>query len=110
MKKKILIASIVSIVLNMILFCINLISANMFHNLLFAKAIPGGECTEYIGFGVNLLKIYLYPMTAGGSISVSYHVGFNLISLIISIILVFLLTFIILILIDKLRKKKNVWN
>ena len=106
MKKRILIASIVSIVLNMILFCINLISANMFHNLLFAKAIPGGECTEYIGFGVNLLKIY--PMTADGSASVSYHVDFNLISLIIPIILVFLLTFIILILIDKLRKKKNV--
>ena len=76
MKKKILIASIVSIVLNMILFCINLISANMFHNLLFAKAIPGGECTEYIGFGVNLLKIY--PMTADESASVSYHVDFNL--------------------------------
>ena len=77
----------------------------MFHNLLFAKAIPGGECTEYIGFGVNLLKIY--PMTADESASVSYHVDFNLISLIIPIILVFLLTFIILILIDKLRKKKN---
>lgn len=106
MKKRILIASIVSIVLNMILFCINLISANMFHNLLFAKTIPGGECTEYIGFGVYLLKIY--PMTADGSASVSYHVDFNLISLIIPIILVFLLTFIILILIDKLRKKKNV--
>ena len=88
MKKKILIASIVSIVLNMILFCINLISANMFHNLLFAKAIPGGECTEYIGFGVNLLKIY--PMTADGSASVSYHVEFNLISLIIPIIVIFL--------------------
>ena len=106
MKNKILIASIVSIVLNMILFCINLISANMFHNLLFAKTIPGGECTEYIGFGVNLKKIY--PMTADESASVSYHVDFNLISLIIPIIVIFLFIFVFLILIDKLRKKKNV--
>ena len=106
MKKKILIACIVSVVINLILFGVNLVGANVFHSVPFAKSIPGGECIEYIGFGVYLLEIF--PMTADGGVSVSYQIGFHFMSLLIPLIVIFLLTFGILLLIDKLRGKKNV--
>lgn len=106
MRKKLLIACTVSLIINILLFSINMVGANMFHKLPIGKAIPGGECIEYIGFGVYLLAVF--PMTADGGASVSYSVGFSFISFIIPLIVIFLLTFVILILIDKLRRKKNV--
>ena len=106
MKKKLLIAFIVSLVINLLLFSINMVSANIFHKLPVSKAIPGGECVEYIGFGVYLLVIY--PMTYDGGPSVSYNIGFSFISFIIPLIVMFILVFIIELIIDKIRSKKNV--
>ena len=106
MKKKLLIAFIVSLVINLLLFSINMVSANMFHKLPIGQAIPGGECIEYIGFGVYLLAVF--PMTADGGASVSYNIGFSFISFIIPLIVIFILVFIIELIIDKIRSKKNV--
>lgn len=106
MKKKLLIAFIVSLVINLLLFSINMVGANIFHKLPVSKAIPGGECVEYIGFGVYLLAVF--PMTADGGASVTYSVGFSLISFIIPLIVIFILVFIIELIINKIRSKKNV--
>ena len=104
MKKKLLKAFVISLIINILLFSINMFSANIFHKLPISLSIPGGECVEYIGFGAYLLIIF--PMVSYGDASVSYHIGFNLISFIIPVIVMFLLIFVFEIIISKRRKLK----
>ena len=105
MKKKLLIAGIVSFGINSLFFLINLISANIFHVLPLVRSLVGGECIEYIGFGVYLLK--LFPMTYDGGASVSYSVSLHLMSYLIPFFILLIIVLLIEIGIDKLKSIKK---
>ena len=80
MKKKIISSALISIVINVIIFLINLICANMFHFLPFSYSLAGGECIEHIGFGIDLIEIFAF--TTSGSASNTYQISFNILSII----------------------------
>ena len=105
MKKNIIISLIASVSINAVCLVINLICALNAHFLPLGLYYPGGDCVEYIGFGINLLQIFAFsPEGKGGSF---YEVSFNLPSLIVPLILIFILVLAICILINKIRKKKT---
>jgi hypothetical protein len=107
MKKNIIVSLIVSIGINIICFVTNLICSYSFHFLPLGLKYPGGDCIEYIGFGVDFLKIFALSMDSetGG---VSYSIEFNFISLLIPLIVIFIITLIVMILISKSNKKRSV--
>lgn len=103
--KKIKISFLISLIINTICFAINIISAYVYNNVPLGKEIPGGDCIEYIGFGVGLLKIF--PMTYGEKMKTESRIFFSPISLIISIILIFIITLTITTIISKIKGGKH---
>jgi len=105
--KKIVIPSAITFAINGILFAANMIFANFFHFLPIGLTIPGGDCVEYIGFGVELLKLYTFGLDTD-KVGTIYEVSFNFASLIIPLILIFVISFVITyIIIDKKEEKTS---
>ncbi len=102
MKKNIISSTLISIGINILLFLINLVCANMFHFMPLSKAITGGDCIEHIGFGMYMLETF--PMTTSGEVSSTYSTSFHLISLLIPIIVLAVILIIIRVIIDKFKK------
>ena len=100
-------SSIYSFIITLLGCFINLVSIKIFNIVPpLALTIPGGDCIDYIGFGIDALKVF--PLTDGSSISVQpIDVSFSIISFISSFIILFLIFLIILIIKNKLINKKN---
>lgn len=98
-------SSIYSFIITLLGCLINLVSIKIFNIVPpLALTIPGGDCIDYIGFGIDALKVF--PLTDGSSISVQpIDVSFSIISFISSFIILFLIFLIILIIKNKLINK-----
>ena len=100
-------SSIYSFIITLLGCLVNLISIKIFNIVPpLALTIPGGDCIDYIGFGIDALKVF--PLTDDpSSISVQQiYVSFNIMSFISSFIILFLIFLIILIIKNKLINKK----
>ena len=99
-------SSIYSFIITLLGCLINLVSIKIFNIVPpLAVTIPGGDCIDYIGFGIDALKVF--PLTDGSSINVQpIDVSFSIISFISSFIILFLIFLIILIIKNKLINKK----
>ena len=80
-------SSIYSFIITLLGCFINLVSIKIFNIVPpLALTIPGGDCIDYIGFGIDALKVF--PLTDGSSISVQpIDVSFSIISFISSFII-----------------------
>ena len=105
MKKSIIISLITTTLINSGLFIANLMSANLNGKLLIGKEYPGGECIEYIGFGVRILKIFSFGPKETAAPTTN-HIYFEPISILIPLAVVFVVTFAISFTIIKLKKRK----
>ena len=104
-KKSMVVALITTTLINSALFIANLMSAYLNGKLLFGKEISGGECIEYIGFGVRILKIYSFG-TIETANQTTTHIYFHPASILIPLGIVFVVTFLICLLIKTIKKNK----
>lgn len=104
MKKNIKFSLIVSLLINIICFLINVIGALLFDIAPLTIKLSGGEIIEHIGFGVLFDEIF--PLTVSEQASVITEVHFNLISLIVSFVIVAVIVFLIKTLICKMKGDK----
>lgn len=105
MKKCLIISGISSFAITIICFVINLVCSSTMHILPLGFTLPGGECIEHFGFGVELLE--LFPLTIGDKPGVSYRVSINIFGLLIYLIVLFIIIFVISLIINKLFSKKK---
>ena len=94
MKKHLIQAVLISLLVNLCLFAFNLITAKNTGVLPLGKTYPGADCVERIGFGVNLMKIY--PETTVGKPGLITYVKFAPGSLVVPLITGFVIAFVIL--------------
>lgn len=105
-KKSMKLALIITIIINAICLVTNLICAYTINSIPLGLEISGGDCIEYIGFGIYLLKIF--PMTSNEQIVINdIRISFHFISLLITLVLVFIISFIIIVIINKIRENKK---
>ena len=106
-KKSLKLSTLITIIINMICLLVNLICAYTINILPFGLKFYGGECIEYIGFGVSLLKIF--PMTTANEeiINNSQEIRFDITSLLITMLLCFIIFMIIILIINKIKNKKT---
>lgn len=105
-KKSVKIALIITIVINVICLVTNLICAYTINSIPLGLEISGGDCIEYIGFGIYLLKIF--SMTSSEQIAMNdIRISFHFISLLIALVLVFIISFVIIVIINKIRNNKK---
>ena len=78
---------IISCIVNVILLIINYLCALLFDKLPLSISFAGGDCTEYIGFGIHMLKVF--PLSNNGTTSTS--ISFDAVSLLISLVIIFVL-------------------
>lgn len=106
MKKILIKTSILTLIINLLLFGINFACAHLFHVLPLAVTIPGGDCIEHIGFGVELLEVFVMS-SIYSSASNQITIALNIPSLIISLIITFITALIIYLIINKIKSKKS---
>ena len=100
----VIISLMVSFGINLVLFLVNIICAYGFNILPFSYKIPGGDCIEYIGFGVELLEIFTISL-AKETVGSTYQVSFEPISIVISFVAIFVIVLLIRVIRDIFRKK-----
>ena len=104
MKKILLTSIIISAAFTLAGLITNLLTSLFAGAPVLAMSLQGGECVEYVGFGLLVLKIYPM-MEAGVQASGSTHYSFEPISLAVSLVGFFILAFIILLVVKKPWKK-----
>ena len=104
MKKSVKLAAIVTAIINVVGLVTNLICANAIGKAPFSMYMAGGDCVEYIGFGINLLKVFYMTNTGGGG--VENHVSFSIKSLLLSLVSVFVVVLAIITIIMKIKNSK----
>jgi hypothetical protein len=105
MKKKLILSSIITIIINAVLCIVNLIFALTTNTLPLAYSMSGGDAIIKTGFGIELTKIYsIVPANQSG---VSANVSFDIVSLLIGIVAIFIIVFVIVLIICALNKKKK---
>ena len=103
MKKNITNSILISVVVNVIGFVINLVGALLYGVLPLSKTIPGGDCIEHIGFGIKILE--LFPETSYENMALSItETSFHSLSILISLIVVFLISLLLLSLYKIIKK------
>lgn len=105
MKKRLLISFIITFGINALGLIINLITSLTIHKLFLGVSVPGGDCIEYFGFGIELLDMFAWGPP--DKVGVFHEVSFSIGSLIFSFIPIFIIVFIICTIISKLKKKKT---
>ena len=105
--KKVMIRSLITAaVIEIAGLLINLFSFKSNGRLIFAKEYSGGECMEWRGFGLYLLK--LYPMSSGENpVPSTSHLSFDPISCLITLLIGFVISFVVFMIIHKLMNKSN---
>lgn len=104
-KKGLKISIIVTFVINIFCFLVNLICAYTINSLPFGILMNGGEANESIGFGVYLLKTF--PIVSSEEVvKGSSKISFDIVSLLVPIILFFAIFMIIFITVNKIKKNK----
>ncbi len=105
MKKVIISSIIIALVLTIVCGLVNYICATFLGFAPLSVEISGGDCIEYIGFGVNFLK--LFPLSVEGTSGDTVtKVNLDFISFIISFVIIFAVVFIISLIIYKSKNKK----
>ena len=99
--KRLILAAIVSLVLNAAAFVVNLLSWQGDHHLPLALRMHGGEITAETGFGLR--GTHLYAMTQDQL--TTHSLRFDPLSMILCFLAVFLAAYLILLIIGKLRGK-----
>ncbi len=105
--KKIMISSLITaVVIEIAGLLINLFSFKSNGSLLLAKQYSGGECMEWRGCGLYLLK--LYPMSSGDNpVQSTSHLSFDPVSCLVTLVAGFVLSFVVFTIIHKLKNKSN---
>ena len=101
--KDVLKAAALSIGVTLTCAAVNLFAALTDSILPLARRIPGGDCVEYIGFGVHLLEIF--PMTEAGAQGVHRYYSFHPANLIAPLAVFALISFLLLKLIRRRKAK-----
>ena len=100
----IIISLIISFAVNLVLFLVNIICAYAFNVLPLSYKITGGDCIEYIGFGVELLETFTISL-AKETVGSTYHVSFDLLSIAVSFVIVFGAVLLFRVIKDMFKKK-----
>ena len=111
MKRSLLLAGVVSFIVNAAGFLTNLIAYHSVGRLIFYKELWGGEWVGYYGFGILMNRTF--PLTVAGDPNANGRtwLSFDPKSLLLSVAAVFLIMFVILLLIRVVKariSRKNV--
>ena len=106
MKKNLCISAIISAALSALGLIVNLIGAYSYGVAPLTLSFPGGDCVEYIGFGIDMVKVFA-ESTEAKAVSSSIVVEFHWLSLFIAFIIIFIIVFAITTIISKVKAKNK---